>query len=289
MRQILRHMSPWVRIERPTVRSTPIVFDSPHSGSIYPSDFGHCIDRLVLRRSEDAHLEEIFAPVTHHGAVLLHALFPRAYIDPNRASDDIDVTMLSGVWDEPVHPTSKTLSRKVGLLWREMRDAGPVYDRLISPEELRHRLDTCWRPYQDALTRALDTAHRDHGVVLHVNAHSMSSHGDKTTEDGPVRRPDVVVGDRDGTSCAQAMRDCVIDTFRSLGYSVALNDPYKGFEIVRRHGRPTENRHSIQIELNRALYMDEPTLAKTEGIFELTAAADTLAGALVALAPTLAA
>ncbi|MEM9427891.1 MAG: N-formylglutamate amidohydrolase [Pseudomonadota bacterium] len=280
-------MSPWVRIERPTAGSTPLVFDSPHSGSIYPADFGHSIDRLVLRRSEDAHLEEIFAPAAQHGVTLVHALFPRAYIDPNRASDDIDVSMLSGPWDGPVNPTSKTLSRKVGLLWRAMRDAGPVYDRLISPAELRHRLDTCWQPYQDALAGALEAAHSDHGLVLHVNAHSMSSRGDRTTEDGPVRRPDVVVGDRDGTSCAQSMRDCVIDTFRGLGYSVALNDPYKGFEIVRRHGRPAEHRHSIQIELNRALYMEERTLAKTEGIFGLTAAADALASALAALAPTL--
>ena len=104
--------------------------------------------------------------------------------------------------------------------------------------------------------------------------------GDSTTEDGPVRRPDFVIGDREGTTCAPAMTECVVETLRGLGYSVSVNDPYKGYELVRKHGRPSEGRHSIQIEINRALYMDEATMSKTPGFLETESALKILTEAL---------
>lgn len=277
-------MSALVRVEVPQGPTIPLIFDSPHSGSIYPSDFDHAIERMTLRRSEDAHVEELFAHVTEHQATLIHALFPRAYIDPNRNDDDIDSSMLEGAWPDPVNPTSKTLDRGVGLIWKDMKAFGPIYDRKLSVEEVRHRISTCWRPYHDALAREIDTLHAEHGLVIHVNCHSMASRGDRTTEDGEVARPDFVIGDRDGTTCAPEVTDCVVKTLRSAGHSVAVNDPYKGFELVRRHGRPTEGRHSIQIEINRALYMEETTLAKTEGFLDVAAELRRLTFALGELA-----
>lgn len=253
------------RIHRPVSGDIPLVFDSPHSGSIYPDDFDHAIDRMTLRRSEDAHVDELFRSVTDHGATLLHALFPRSYVDPNRKDDDVDVTMIDGDWPHETNPSSKTLSRGVGLIWKDMKALGPIYDRKLSVAEVEHRIDQYWRPYHAALAELLDDAHAAHGRVVHVDCHSMASMGDKTTEDGEVPRPDFVVSDREGTTCDTGVLDCVVRYLRGLNYSVAINDPYKGFELVRRHGRPAENRHSIQIEINRRLYMDEFNLSKRPG------------------------
>lgn len=273
-------MSNVLRVERPSGARAPLVFDSPHSGSIYPDDFGHAIDRMTLRRSEDAHIDELFAHVTDFGASFVHALFPRSYVDPNRNEDDLDLGLIAGDWSRPVNPSPKTLNRGVGLIWKDMKAFGPIYDRLLSSDEVARRIDAFWRPYHRALAEELDDTFRAFGRVVHVNCHSMASHGDRTTEDGEVARPDFVIGDRDGTSCGGAVTDCVVETLRSLGYSVAINTPYKGYELVRRHGRPAENRHSIQIEVNRGLYMDERTLAKTSGFAGLSDSLVTLSGAL---------
>lgn len=258
-----------VRTLMPVTDPVPLVFDSPHSGSAYPADFGHAIDRMTLRRSEDAHVEELFAHAVHEGAVLVHALFPRCYIDPNRNSDDLDVSMIEGDWDGSLNPTFKTLQRGVGLIWKDMKAFGPIYERKLTAEEVHRRIKAYWTPYHDALQTALDGQHQAHGRVYHVNCHSMASMGDRTTEDGEVARPDFVIGDRDGTTCSPDMTECIVETLRGLGYSVAINDPYKGFELVRRHGRPNEGQHSVQIEINRKLYMDEATLSKVEGFMEL--------------------
>ena len=277
-------MSRLVRVARPVSRRVPLIFDSPHSGSIYPDDFHHVIDRMTLRRSEDAHIEELFAHVTDHGATFVHALFPRCYIDPNRCDDDIDVSMLDGEWTGTVNPTSKTLDRGVGLIWKDMKAFGSIYDRKIPVGELERRLETCWRPYHATLASEIDSLHGDFGHVIHVDCHSMASRGDRTTEDGEVARPDFVIGDREGTTCESAVTECVVETLRELGYSVAINDPYKGFELVRRHGRPADGRHSIQIEINRRLYMEEATLSKVPGFLDVEDSLSKLTAALADLA-----
>ena len=254
-----------VLIEEPVSDAVPLVFDSPHSGSIYPDTFDHAIDRMTLRRSEDAHVDEIFRHVTDFGGTLVHATFPRSFIDPNRNEDDIDLSMIEGNWPHQVMPSFKTIDRGVGLIWRDMKAFGPIYGRKLSVNELADRIAQYWRPYHVALARVIDKRHAAFDRVIHVNCHSMASMGDATTEDGPVARPDFVVSDRDGQTCSPRVIECVVETLRAEGYSVAINDPYKGFELVRRHGRPKERRHSIQIEINRALYMDEATLSKTVG------------------------
>ena len=259
---------PACQIRRPAEDLIPVVYDSPHSGSVDPPDFRVAIDRMTLRRSEDAHLDELFAHVAERGAPLLHALFPRAYIDPNRDVTDLDLGMIEGDWLHPVDPTQKTLERGVGLIWRQMKALGPIYDRKLTVAEVDARIAHFWRPYHDALRALLDAAHARFGVVYHVDCHSMASWGDATTEDGAVERPDFVIGDREGASCSSAFRDLVVDTLRAEGCSVALNDPYKGFELVRRYSDPGQGRHSIQIEVSRARYMDEATLTKSAEYFE---------------------
>ncbi|MEM9247654.1 MAG: N-formylglutamate amidohydrolase [Pseudomonadota bacterium] len=261
-------MTPPVTVVGPRAAPVPLVFDSPHSGSVYPSDFNHAIDRMTLRRSEDAHVDELFAHVVDHGATFVHALFPRSYIDPNRNEDDIDLSMIDGEWTRPVNPSFKTIDRGVGLIWRDMKAFGPIYAGKLRAGEVEARIERYWRPYHNALADALDRVHSEFGRVIHVDCHSMASMGDRTTEDGEVPRPDFVISDRDGTTCAPDVIACVRETLAAGGHSVAVNDPYKGFELVRRHGRPEEGRHSLQIEINRALYMEEDTLSKRPGFFD---------------------
>ena len=143
-----------------------------------------------------------------------------------------------------------------------MKALGPIYDRKLSVAEVSQRIMEYSRPYHAALADLIDAAHASHGCVLHIDCHSMASMGDRTTEDGAVPRPDFVVSDREGTTCAPRILKCVVNYLRNCGFTVSINDPYKGFELVRRHGRPAEGRHSLQIEVNRGLYMDEETLSK---------------------------
>ncbi len=277
-------MTPAFRILAAKGNPAPVVYDSPHSGSIYPDDFDHCIDRMLLRQAEDAHIEELFAPVADLGAPLLHALFPRSYIDPNRAETDLDVTMIDGDWPGPVEPSSKTVERGAGLIWRLMRGDGALYDRRLTLAEVHHRIKTCWQPYHDALATLIDDTHARHGVSYHVDCHSMPAMGDANSEDGPVPRPDFIVGDRDGTTCEPAFTALITDHLRAEGFHVTINDPYKGVELVRRYADPMAGRHSVQLEINRRLFMDEETLSKTSGYLEMEAVLLRLNRAIIAYA-----
>jgi N-formylglutamate deformylase len=241
-----------------------LVLDSPHSGEWYPPDFDHWPPREVVRRAEDTHVARLWQAAPSLGATLIEARFPRAYIDVNRSLADVDTALLADAWPGPVSPSRKT-EQGIGLVWRLARDGMPMYARKLTSAELRARIDRYWRPYHLALDEALDARHRRFGAVWHVNCHSMPAVGDALADDPGRERADFVLGDRDGTTCEPALTALVADTARVLGYSVAINDPYKGVEIVRRHGRPAENRHSLQIEVKRTLYMDEETLVPAEG------------------------
>lgn len=277
-------MNPVFRVDRGDAAPVPAVFDSPHSGSIYPDDFDHVIDRLVLRRSEDAHIDELIAPAAGMGAALLHALFPRCYIDPNRHETDLDPDMIDGGWEAEINPSVKTLGRGIGLIWRRMGADGDIYDRRLTADEVRQRIERYWKPYHAALSNLIRETHARHGVCYHVDCHSMPARGDETTEDGPVDRADFVIGDRDGTSCEAGFTGMIVETLRAEGYWVEVNDPYKGVELVRRYSDPARGRHSIQVEVNRRLYMDERTLSKNARYQECERAITALIRAIVTYA-----
>jgi N-formylglutamate amidohydrolase len=245
-----------------------LVLDSPHSGEWYPPDFDHLPPRDVVRRAEDTHVARLWRDAVLHGATLVEARFPRAYIDANRSLEDIDLELLSDAWPDPAKPSRKT-QQGIGLVWRLARGGTPMYARKLSSAEVRARIDTCWRPYHAALDALLDERHRAFGAVWHINCHSMPAVGDALADDPGRERADFVLGDRDGTTCEPALTELVADTARALGYSVAINDPYKGVELVRKHGRPNEGRHSLQIEIKRTLYMDEETLVPNAGYARL--------------------
>ncbi|MEO8346959.1 MAG: N-formylglutamate amidohydrolase, partial [Betaproteobacteria bacterium] len=248
----------------------PLVLDSPHSGVSYPEDFDHAPERAIVRQAEDTHVATLWRAAPAYGATLLEARFPRSYIDPNRDLSDIDPELLADTWPTPLQPTRKT-QQGIGLVWRMARSGVPMYSRKLTSAEIKTRIDRFWRPYHAALEAVLDARHEQFGGVWHLNCHSMPAVGDAMADDPGRVRADFVLGDRDGTTCEPEFTLLVANTLRRLGYAVAINDPYKGVELVRRHGRPGENRHSLQLEVKRTLYMDEHTLQPNAGFFRLEA------------------
>lgn len=248
------------------VGTLPLVFDSPHSGTHYPEDFGYAAPFELLRRAEDAFVDELFAGAPGHGAQFLAALFPRSYIDPNRHVGDLDVTLIDGEWPHLLKPTRRS-RRGMGLIRRILKCDLPVYDRLLSVAEIETRIERYYRPYHAELEAMLDAAHGRWGQVWHVNCHSMRSLG-RRRGDPPFGgqgqpRADFVLGDLDGEACDPAFRDVVREALEAMGYSVVLNKPFKGAELVKRYSDPESGRHSLQIEINRRLYMDELAVEKT--------------------------
>jgi len=246
--------------QKPPKQAAPLVLDSPHSGNVYPKDFRYDCPKAWLAETEDAFVDEIFGQAPQLGVPLLAALFPRCYIDANRAEDDIDPLLLEGTWPGPANPTARS-AMGVGLIRRlfKQNDPQPIYSRPLTVAEIEHRINTYYRPYHKVLADLLETTHRDFGSVYHLNCHSMPC-----SPGGATRHmPDIVLGDRDGTTCDASFTQFAAKSLKEMGYRVAINKPYKGVEILRRHSAPAQNRHSLQIELRRGLYMDEASRRKT--------------------------
>lgn len=263
-----RHIPGVLTREDPAGDRLPLVFDSPHSGTVYPADFAPAAPASLLRLSEDFQVDRLFAAAPEHGAVLIAAEFPRIYIDPNRGSDDIDPLLLAGDWPGALAPTGKS-RLGVGLIWRLVGPATPIYLQPLSVAAVERRLEAYYRPYHAELQAALDAAHDRFGSTWHIDCHSMPSVAGPQSADAGRQRPDFTVSDLDGTSCEPAFINLVVETLHSFGYDARINDPYKGAELIRRHGRPGETRHSLQIEVNRRLYMDEQRVELHGGFVRL--------------------
>ena len=258
-----------LRIQRPSGVSVPLLYDTPHSGRRYPSDFGASAPLAGLRRGEDAYVDELLAGCTDFGVTLQVALYPRCYLDLNRAPDDIDPGMLEGDWPGTLSPTEKS-ERGLGLIRRLVVPELPIYDRLLPVREVQSRITSVYHPYHDALARLRGELLQEHGKLWHINWHSMKSVGNAMTPDGAgARRPDFVVGDLRGRSAAGFVTEIVVSLLRDQGYGVSVNDPYAGGLILRDMGDPDEGVHSVQIEMNRALYLDEYSVEKTGGFGRL--------------------
>ena len=271
-------MSPHPAFTRcdPSGAVVPLVLDSPHSGTEYPDDFNPAQPLTALRQAEDSFVDELYGSAPEHGATLIAARFPRSYIDPNRSILDIDTSLLEGPWPGPAQASRKT-ELGIGLIWRIMDTGEAIYARKLTIDEVKRRITQYHQPYQKAVQDALDHAYRHFGTVYHVNCHSMPAVSGRISEEGPGKpRADFVLGDRDGTTCAGEFTALVAGTLRAMGYDVKVNDPYKGVELVRAFSDPGAHRHSLQIEVNRRLYMDEKTRAKSAGFETLRANLDRL-------------
>lgn len=256
------------RLLTPVVEAIPLVCDSPHSGCVYPADFQTILPTSILRWAEDAYVDILWEAVPRHGGTLLCAEFPRSYVDVNREPSDIDPDILAEPWPHEIVPTEKS-RLGYGLFWHNV-NGHAMYDRKLWVSELENRLSTYYEPYHAALWRQIHAAVERFGMVWHLNLHSMPSDsysalGYQTDK----QLADFVLGDRDGTTCDPTLTGIIEDYLKECGYTVARNDPFKGVVLVAQVGQPATRRHSLQIEINRKLYMDEHTFERTEGFAEL--------------------
>ena len=265
-------MSSTVILHGPAAAASPLVLDSPHSGRDFPTDFDAAVTEFDLREGEDCFVDELYLPATELGVPLLAALFPRTYLDPNRHRGDIDLELIEGgVWPHEYVPSGKATIGKA-LVWRTLDDGRPIYSRKLQVGEVVSRIERCHAPYHARLRALLDETQRRFGAVYHLNCHSMPAVGGPQGEGGEGRpRADFVLGDRDGTTCDPAFTEFVRATLAAMGYEVAVNDPYKGVELVRAYSNPAAGRHSLQVEINKKLYMDEARRTKHGGFDRLQA------------------
>lgn len=244
----------------------PLLLDSPHSGRDFPADFDAAVSEHALRDGEDCFVDEIWLPATERGVWLLAAQFARTYLDANRHHADIDLDLLEGAhWPHEHRPSGKAAIGKA-ILWRTLDDGSPIYARKLAADEVRSRIARCHAPYHRALRQRIDATHARFARSYHINCHSMNAVAGAQGEGAAGQpRADFVLGDRDGTSCDPAFTAFVRDALAGMGYDVKVNDPFKGVELVRAYADPAASRHSLQLEINKRLYMDEGTRAKHGG------------------------
>ena len=250
-----------LRIYKQSSGSVPIVYDSPHSGIIYPPEFKTTATKPQLKTARDAFVDELILESSNLGVAVLLADFPRTYIDPNRSTAEIDTSMVQGKWAREVQITRK-LDVGMGLIRKFILPNVPMYPDKLSVAEVENRIKKYWSPYHRALKMLLDEKVAEFDAVFYIDWHSMKSKGNQMNIDSGRERPDFVVSDQDGKTSSRKFRDVIVKNLKSQGYEVAVNYPYKGAELIKRHGVPIENRHAVQIEINRRLYMDESSFLK---------------------------
>jgi N-formylglutamate amidohydrolase len=278
--------APPIEILAPARQAGPVIFASPHSGRDYSAAFvaASRLDQLALRRSEDCYVDQIFGAAPMLGAPLLHALFPRVYIDPNREPYELDPEMFSDDLPEFANTASVRVAGGIGTIARVAASGAEIYDCKLSYADAAERIERCYRPYHDALAALVRETQSRFRCALVLDCHSMPSIAGPD-ESAPARRPDMVLGNRFGASCAPVVMDTARRLLREAGYSVAHNMPYAGGYTTQRYGRPDEGLHALQIEINRALYIDEETLEPLPAMAGLTEHMTELAAALLAIDP----
>ncbi len=247
---------PPFHIIEPARWRAPVIFNSPHSGSIYPDEFLAVsrINLAGLQRSEDSFVDELIIGLSQHGFPVAHVNFPRSYVDVNREPYELDPRMFKGRLPSFANTRSMRVAGGLGTIPRVVGDGHDIYRERLDVDLALLRIEALYKPYHRALRQLINRSHELFDVAVLVDCHSMPSVG--LMRDEPAR-PDIVIGDRYGTSCHPLISDIVEQTFRSLGYSTGRNRPYAGGYITEHYGQPSMGQHTIQIELNRAVYMDE--------------------------------
>jgi N-formylglutamate amidohydrolase len=256
-----------------------IAFNSPHSGNVYPRAFlgSARLDLATLRRSEDCFVDELLVGVVARGHPLMRAHFPRCFVDVNREPYELDPRMFEGRLPSFANTRSMRVAGGLGTVARVVGDAQEIYDQRIPVDDALRRIEELYKPYHRALRRLVTRIHRDFGAAVLVDCHSMPSAAGPKDE---RPRADIVIGDRYGTSCVAAVAETIEAVLRDRGYSVSRNKPYAGGFITEHYGNPAAGLHSVQLEINRGLYMDERR-------FERSAAFATVAGDLEIVADRL--
>ena len=253
----------------PTVEPLPILYSIPHAGREYPEDFRSALPMEILRRAEDAYVDLLFEKAPDQGIKVLKALFPRAYLDVNRDEDDLDPKLFAPGTITSPGPKSRL---GIGLLRRVVTPEYPIYDRLLTLDEVEGRIEGYYTPFHTALAKNIERLGKPAGRVLLIDWHSMKSLGNAATPDGEgSKRADFVIGDNHGRSCDPKLIAAVADFLENKGYRAAINNPYAGGALLQRYADPSNGVHGMQIEINRALYLDESSVTLLTGTEKLKA------------------
>ena len=233
-----------------------VVFASPHSGSEYPVAMMRqtILGDKTVRSSEDAFVDKLFDCAPEFGARFIKAAAPRAFVDLNRSADELDPALIKGVRRQGHNPR---VASGLGVIPRVVANGRPIYRGKITMEEAQRRIDTYWHPYHHKLQALLDSAHRYHGQSVLIDCHSMPHEAVDSVARTGARRPEIVLGDRFGSAAAGAVVDKIEEAFVNQGFVVARNAPFAGAYITQAYGRPSKGQHAVQVEIDRALYMDE--------------------------------
>jgi N-formylglutamate deformylase len=253
-------------LTHPERRTTSVVFASPHSGRDYSWSFlrNTRLNEHSVRSSEDAYVDQLFDSAPRAGAPLLRAGAPRAYVDLNRSPEELDPALIEGVARQGHNPR---VASGLGVIPRVVANGRAIYSGKISLAEARHRIDTYWHPYHEALQGQLDHAHLMFGQAILIDCHSMPHEAMDAVANRGLRRPEIVLGDRFGAAADGAIVDRIEAAFTRAGLVVTRNTPFAGAYIAQAYGRPARGRHAVQIEIDRALYMNE-RLIRPNGNFE---------------------
>ena len=283
-----RELDPAHEVIWPEHWRAPLIASSPHSGAIYPEQFIRMtkLEPLALRRSEDAYMDQLLQPALQHsGAPMLRALFPRAYLDVNREPYELDPRMFETALPSHVNTRSIRVAGGLGTIARVVADGQEIYHSRLPVAEAMMRIETFYLPYHDCLRKLLEQSLESFGHALLLDCHSMPSGAipAETNARGQKRSIDIVIGDRYGTSSHPIFVDLLQKNLTELGYLVRRNKPYAGGYITEYYGNPNLNCHAVQIEVNRALYMDERSLEPHNGFEKLKADLALVIGDLVKL------
>jgi N-formylglutamate amidohydrolase len=264
-----------VRVVRPARQTVPFVFASPHSGRLYPQSFVEKsrLNPLAIRRSEDAFVDELFSAVVAHGAPLLIARFPRAYLDANRAPAELDAAMFDGALPFVIDRGSPRVHAGLGVIPRVVREGVEIYREKLTAREAEERIQRLYRPYHAQLQCMVSDTRARFGVAIVVDCHSMPS---------AAAAPDIVLGDRLGLAAAAQVTYAAECAFAAQGFRVARNTPYAGGHTTQLYGRPGGEVHALQIEINRALYLDEERVERGSGFSEIRRRVAVALGDLIA-------
>jgi len=248
-------------VREPATQTIPFVFNSPHSGRLYPSTFlaEANLDALAIRRSADHYVDELFGDAPELGAPLLVAHFPRAFLDVNREPYELDPRMFDGPLPPFVNIGSMRVAGGLGTIPRIVAENMEIYRRRLSVEEAMSRIETIYKPYHACLRKLIARTHARFGLAILIDCHSMPGN---IRLSGSDIRPDFIIGDRYGTSASAELSRAALQFLDAMGFSAVRNKPYAGGFITEHYGRPVRGLHALQIEINRSLYVDEVTLDK---------------------------
>jgi len=272
-------VEPPFEVLEPALYRGPLLFNSPHSGRVYPRDFllASRLDLATLRRSEDSFVDELIVGVVARGHPLVRAHFPRCFVDVNREPYELDPRMFDGRLPSFANTRSMRVAGGLGTVARVVGDAQEIYDQRISVAEALRRIDEFYKPYHRSLRRVFMHLHREFGAAVLIDCHSMPS---ATGAKDERPRADLVLGDRYGTSCVPVIPETIEATMRQFGYVVSRNKPYAGGFITEHYGNPTVGLHAVQLEINRSLYMDERHYQRAATFIRLASEFEVLADRL---------